>query len=243
MRSFLKTCTFLLFVSIVIIISSCSPASDGTNNYEYSTFCQDQYWKAEATTQGIKITFFALPEAYRNHYIELKNETDGTSAFPNNWTDKSQNWTGVYPLVEKNRNYIFHFHVSENLDILGTKDFKLKAIGGMGHVVYNISDDWMPRLTWSTTNLQLSLQDIVIPLIVSNPTCIVKFFSGQPNPWNANWIDQKEYDPAIYNITFSSTDNIYNKITNSSGKIFAQYYLNFKLIKFKNGFIFKKRNI
>ncbi|MBR5966496.1 MAG: hypothetical protein IK015_10320 [Treponema sp.] len=235
----MKKLTFIL-IALSIIFAACSNSAGGSEdkNTEFVTFDQDQYWKAESTSQGIKVTFFALPEHYRNFYVELANETIGISSFPQNWTDRSKDWTGIFPLVEAGKNYTFRFHVSENQDILPTKKFNMRAVGGAQTTISSGNTTNKATLSWSEQKeiLLLKIQNSNLPSASIPVKNTVKFFAGTGNPnWNAELICEYNYDPTQYvfeyNLSTSSEyytiqSGIYNSDKNT---LFSQCCSRFKL--------------
>ncbi len=236
MKKLIVALMALSFIYAACSTPTANNSTDGTNtssNIEYVTFDQDQYWKAESTSQGIKVTFFALPEHYRNFYVEFANETIGISSFPQNWTDRSKDWTGIFPLVNAGKNYTFRFHVSEGTEILPTRKFNLHAIGGLQTTISPGNTAINATLSWSEEE-----ETLLVKIPNGNARYIptkneVKFFAGTYNPnWNADFLCQWEFNSDQTEFLFEGTN--YNTIKtnyyNSSKKnIFVQCLKKFKI--------------
>ena len=243
----------LCFVSLLALclMFACSNAAGGggndvndvTDEQDYPTKATGKYFSAEATPQGILFTMQPLPEEYRNWGLwiaQKESDTMLTRADPE-WTDRSKPWTGLYPLVDYGKNYVFEFCIANNNDVCEINRqpliVKIKAIGGLGELKY--PSNWSIDLSCTKEKISAKINGFVIPKEISGVfTTALTFFYGtgmESGVWDGEWAAGGGSDELKYSVDFLPSSDVYKRIirglkTDYRGKsFFCQYSYNFNL--------------
>lgn len=212
---------------------------------------ESAYFKAEAVSNGVKFTIkkSAASTAYAAGNQIIVRTNDGSEIgriFPD-WSDKSQDWTGVYPLVDKGKTYQIQFQSFDNsMSFHG----KVKAGGGSGEINYANNPSVGLRLYETNTvvavfNCPPSLITSYSPSSVTEQKAYMVYYAGTgwndaTQTWDAQFILErreslKEPENGRCEYWIMSSDADYGKLqtamknTYPTKKLFAQFYYEFKV--------------
>ncbi|MCR5047324.1 MAG: hypothetical protein K6A42_12190 [Treponema sp.] len=214
---------------------------------------ESAYFKAEAVSGGVKLTVKKSATSYDVDGIQIfvwknddyeKNYSEIGRIFPD-WPDKSQDWTGVYPLVDKGKTYQFNVQSSDrSLD----ETVKCKAGGGSGEINYANNPSMSLALSASSAAVRaVNYPPSLIPASATDKNAHIEYYAGtgwhsDTQTWDGDWIlnreeaSIKEPENGLCDYSISSSDPDYETIKtamktskNSAKKIFVLFTYDFKL--------------
>ena len=144
---FKKGLALALAAAIALTFAGCANSSDsgaaifaggtGTGNGGGSAVPKGPLLSAEAIEGGIKFTIKALGAKYNNEndcfVYSKETEPCDIGRFYPEWSDKTKEWTGVYPYVSAGQKYKFALHVNG----LQEETVEVTATGGLGQIPYD----------------------------------------------------------------------------------------------------------
>lgn len=209
---------------------------------------ESAHLKAEAVSGGVKFTIkkSAASTAYADGNQIIVRTNDGSELgriFPD-WSNKSKDWTGVYPLVDNGKIYEFGF---EPFDGSLVETIKCKAGGGSGEIKY--ANDPSVSLGLYVTNTSVAAINYppsLIPASATEKKARMQYYAGtgwhsDTQTWDGAWIfDREEASLAepqngLCSYSIMSSDADYGKLKTAmkdmypTKKLFVQFYYVFKV--------------
>ncbi|EID85560.1 hypothetical protein MSI_9930 [Treponema sp. JC4] len=206
--------------------------SSGNNSGNQNT---NTYFFAEAVSGGIKLTIKTLPTQFRNYdWIGIYDDK-GACIVPE-WSDKTQDWTGLYPFISSGETRTFKlcttFTIEETLTVTAT--------GGTGSfpdtsnltasltiesdkITVGVPSGYSPSLlpenaTDKELKFEICTEDGTsfgygaITDLSSTPTSYEftgNNFNDIKNDWKQNYSDKKIYADVFYEFNLPDYNDIY----------------------------------
>lgn len=161
---------------------------------------ESAYFKAEAVSNGVKFTIkkSAASTAYAdgNQIIVRTNGGSEIGRIYPDWSDKSQDWTGVYPLVNNGNTYQIQFQSFDNsMSFHG----KVKAGGGSGEINYaNNPSVSLGLFVTNTVVAAINYPPSLIPASATEKNARIEYYAGTGSwddatqTWDGDWILNRE---------------------------------------------------
>ena len=198
---------------------------NGGENEIYPTEVHGKMFSAVATENGIIFTLNKIDNQYEewsgNAYITnltvCNGYRDDSRGYPENWQNRLQNsWTGLYALVEANKNYEFGFYLDRGIggsDNICEK-IKIRSIGGLGGLYYP-DPAYKPKLLLDGNIISIDSTGIVLPLSIHNPEIVHQFFIGtgwneDTQTWDGRFVSSLTSD--LYKMEFAKGSKVWNDI-------------------------------
>lgn len=223
---------------------------NGTESGGGTTGLPEKPWfKAEAVDGGIKFTIKALGAQYNDEtdcFIYSTSPSDIGRFYPE-WSDKTKEWTGVYPYVTAGIKYAFKLHVGN----LQEEQVEVTPTSGSGQIQYDEQSGSAISVDSSGINIVASkCPPSVVPNEATDKKVCVAFFAGVGwdnvrQIWDATWLDILEKTDLAQpdanencQYTIDKSEALYKKLkgemtgTHSGKKMFVEFTYRYKVAGF-----------